>query len=104
MKHIFSFVAVFLLAMQIWAQIQPQPASGPWQQKVKYNMDIRMDVEANRFTGKQRLEYTNQSPDTLTRLFYHLYWNAFQPNSMRMCAVVSWERRWSTTVPIGMRA
>ncbi|MFZ9719228.1 MAG: M1 family metallopeptidase, partial [Chitinophagaceae bacterium] len=82
MKHIFSFVAVFLLAMQTWAQTQPQPASGPWQQKVKYTMDIRMDVQTNRFTGKQRLEYTNQSPDTLTRLFYHLYWNAFQPNSM----------------------
>ncbi|MBS1934569.1 MAG: M1 family metallopeptidase, partial [Bacteroidetes bacterium] len=36
----------------------------------------------NRFSGKQRLEYTNNSPDTLRKVFYHLYWNAFQPNSM----------------------
>jgi Peptidase family M1 domain len=28
------------------------------------------------------LEYWNNSPDTLTRVFYHLYFNAFQPNSM----------------------
>ena len=53
-----------------------------WQQQVKYTMDVKMDVNTNRFTGKQRLEYTNNSPDTLKRVFYHLYWNAFQPNSM----------------------
>jgi hypothetical protein len=53
-----------------------------WQQKVKYVMDIDMNVETNRFTGKQKLEYWNNSPDTLTKVFYHLYWNAFQPNSM----------------------
>jgi Peptidase family M1 domain len=53
-----------------------------WQQKVKYFMDIDMNVTTNRFTGKQKLEYTNNSPDTLYKVFYHLYWNAFQPNSM----------------------
>jgi hypothetical protein len=45
-------------------------------------MDVNMDVVTNRFTGKQKLEYTNNSPDTLYKLFYHLYWNAFQPGSM----------------------
>jgi len=45
-------------------------------------MDIDMNVTTNRFTGKQKLEYTNNSPDTLYKVFYHLYWNAFQPNSM----------------------
>ncbi|KIC95562.1 M1 family metallopeptidase [Flavihumibacter solisilvae] len=53
-----------------------------WQQRVKYKMDIDVDVTSNRFTGKQQLEYTNNSPDTLHKVFYHLYWNAFQPNSM----------------------
>lgn len=53
-----------------------------WQQHVKYTMNINMDVAANRFTGAQKLEYTNNSPDTLNTVFYHLYWNAFQPNSM----------------------
>ncbi|MGH2564253.1 MAG: M1 family metallopeptidase, partial [Ginsengibacter sp.] len=41
-----------------------------------------MNVQTNRFTGKQILEYWNNSPDTLDKVFYHLYWNAFQPNSM----------------------
>lgn len=55
---------------------------GYWQQRVKYSMDINMDVSTNKFTGKQKLEYTNNSPDTLHKLYYHLYWNAFQPGSM----------------------
>jgi len=53
-----------------------------WQQKVKYVMDIDMNVETNQFAGKQKLEYWNNSPDTLTKVFYHLYFNAFQPGSM----------------------
>lgn len=53
-----------------------------WQQRVKYTMNIDMNVQTNQFTGKQSLEYSNNSPDTLTRVFYHLYFNAFQPNSM----------------------
>jgi len=53
-----------------------------WQQRVKYNMTIDMDVTTNRYKGKQQLEYSNNSPDTLKKVFYHLYFNAFQPNSM----------------------
>jgi hypothetical protein len=72
------FPAVLLLLGTTMATAQ----SGRWQQRVKYKMDIRMDVQTHRFTGKQRLEYTNNSPDTLFRVYYHLYWNAFQPGSM----------------------
>jgi hypothetical protein len=53
-----------------------------WQQKVKYVMNIDMNVETNRFNGTQKLEYWNNSPDTLKKVFYHLYFNAFQPGSM----------------------
>jgi Peptidase family M1 domain len=53
-----------------------------WQQRVKYFIDVDMNIKLNRFSGKQRLEYSNNSPDTLRRVFYHLYWNAFQPGSM----------------------
>ena len=69
---------LFIAASSLVAFAQPDR----WQQRVKYVMDVKMDVPANRFSGKQRLEYTNNSPDTLYKVFYHLYWNAFQPNSM----------------------
>lgn len=56
--------------------------TGRFQQAVDYKMDVSMDVESNQYTGTQELVYTNNSPDTLTRVFYHLYYNAFQPGSM----------------------
>ena len=52
-----------------------------WQQEVDYDMEIDMDVKKHQFTGKQKLVYTNHSPDTLHKVFYHLYFNAFQPGS-----------------------
>lgn len=53
-----------------------------WLQRADYTMDVSLDVKTNRFKGTQRIEYYNNSPDTLTKVFYHLYFNAFQPNSM----------------------
>jgi len=53
-----------------------------WQQKVEYKMEFNLDVSTHRFEGKQTLKYYNNSPDTLRRVFYHLYFNAFQPGSM----------------------
>jgi hypothetical protein len=53
-----------------------------WQQRANYRMEVDMNVETNRFTGKQQLEYWNNSPDTLTKVYYHLYFNAFRPGSM----------------------
>jgi len=53
-----------------------------WQQRIKYVMDVRLDVNTNIMQGKQKIDYYNNSPDRLDRLYFHLYWNAFQPNSM----------------------
>ena len=52
-----------------------------WQQHVDYTMDIDMDVNNYQYKGEQKLIYTNNSPDVLHKVFYHLYFNAFQPNS-----------------------
>ncbi|BAV04276.1 Zn-dependent aminopeptidase [Filimonas lacunae] len=56
--------------------------SDRWQQRVKYAINVNMDVATNRFAGVEKVDYWNNSPDTLQRIFIHLYWNAFQPNSM----------------------
>ena len=54
---------------------------GYWQQHVDYTMEIDVDVENFSYTGEQKLVYTNNSPDSLKRVFYHLYYNAFKPGS-----------------------
>lgn len=81
MNHLASLalLAAWLIAAGA-SQLPAQPDR--WQQRVNYQMFIDMDVEKHQYRGTQRLEYTNNSPDTLTRVFYHLYFNAFQPGSM----------------------
>src|SRR6187551_615246 len=70
------FVIPFIL-ISLTSVAQPSR----WQQRLKYTMNVDVDAVTNRFTGTQKLEYTNNSPDALKKLFYHLYFNAFQPNS-----------------------
>lgn len=53
-----------------------------WQQRVAYQMEVKLDVNTHKLTGTQKLVYTNNSPDTLRKVYYHLYYNAFQPGSM----------------------
>tara|TARA_R110002049_G_scaffold292252_3_gene476662 strand:- start:9935 stop:11722 length:1788 start_codon:yes stop_codon:yes gene_type:complete len=52
-----------------------------WQQHVDYKMTIDMNVNTYQYKGTQTLVYTNNSPDVLNKVFYNLYFNAFQPGS-----------------------
>ncbi|MEZ7498312.1 M1 family metallopeptidase [Flavobacterium sp. Arc3] len=56
-------------------------SSAYWQQHVDYKMDVAMDVKNYQYKGTQELIYTNNSPDTLRKVYYHLFNNAFQPGS-----------------------
>ena len=71
-------LSLFLMFLSFSVFAQPDR----WQQRVKYTMNIDMNVQTNQYKGKQTVEYWNNSPDTLHRVFFHLYWNAFQPGSM----------------------
>jgi len=53
-----------------------------WQQRVEYKLNVALDVKTHKITGDQELVYHNNSNDTLTKVYYHLYFNAFQPGSM----------------------
>ncbi len=44
-------------------------------------MDIDFNARENTFSGYQHVTYENNSPDTLEHVFYHLFYNAFQPGS-----------------------
>jgi hypothetical protein len=52
-----------------------------WQQRVRYDMSVELDAATHRFTGAATVAYSNNSPDTLRELFFHLYFNAFRPGS-----------------------
>jgi hypothetical protein len=52
-----------------------------WQQEVQYVMDVSLNNTNHTIKGKQTITYTNNSPDKLDIVYFHLYFNAFQPNS-----------------------
>ncbi len=52
-----------------------------WQQEVDYEMVIDVNVQNHTYNGTQKLVFTNNSPETLDRVFYHLYFNAFKPGT-----------------------
>ncbi len=72
-----------------------------WQQHVDYSMSIDMNVENYQYDGVQKLVYTNNSPDTLDHVFYHLFFNAFQPGSemdIRLQNIADPDRRMTTNI------
>ena len=73
MKRIFPFL-INLLIFQIGS-------AQYWQQAVDYTIDVSLDTETALYGGTQKLVYTNNSPETLHKVFYHLYFNAFKPGS-----------------------
>lgn len=75
-KKFLQSLSIGLLIVQV---VNAQPDR--WQQAVDYKMDVDFNIKTHQLTGKQKLKYYNNSPDTLYKVFYHLYLNAFQPNS-----------------------
>jgi hypothetical protein len=73
-----NILLLFLLTLLLSSQSQ----DFRWQQRVEYNMDVKLDVKSHKVSGTQKLTYFNNSRDTLNKVYYHLYWNAFQPGSM----------------------
>jgi hypothetical protein len=57
------------------------PGKNYWQQKVDYEIDIRLNDEKQQLHGKEKITYTNNSPDTLKYLWLQLDANLFHPES-----------------------
>jgi len=76
MKRSTLFVAAFFIPLVSFCQ------DYRWQQRVEYSMNIQINTKTHQLKGDQKLVYYNNSPDTLTKVYYHLFFNAFQPGSM----------------------
>ena len=75
-RHTFTIVLSLLITSAV-----AQNTTGYWQQHADYTMEVEFDDTTYQYDGVQDLVYTNNSPDTLRRVFYHMYFNAFQPGS-----------------------
>lgn len=59
-----------------------KPYEGYWQQDVHYAINAILNEEDELINGQEILVYTNNSPNTLTEAYFHLYQNAVQPGSL----------------------
>ena len=57
------------------------PGHEYWQQKVDYDIDVELDDQTQRITGRETITYTNNAPDTLTYLWLQLDANLFHPQA-----------------------
>jgi hypothetical protein len=73
MFRFFLFLSSFLISFNSFSY---------WQQRVEYKVSIDFDHKNHQFTGEQNLKYFNNSNDTIKKVYFHLYFNAFQPGSM----------------------
>ena len=61
--------------------IQHAPAwSQPhyWQQQVNYTIDVSLNDQEHSLSGFEKIEYINNSPDTLKFIWFHLWSNAYK--------------------------
>jgi hypothetical protein len=71
-----SFLSLMLLGF-----IVANAQADRWQQHISYNIKAALNVSNNIVKGTEEVIYDNNSTDTLRKVYFHLYWNAFQPNS-----------------------
>jgi hypothetical protein len=80
-----------MLALPLVLLILPSDTAY-WQQRVAYEITASLDEPSGVLSGKVRIRYVNQSPDTLHDFNVHQYLNAFRPGS-RWSAADSAEQR-----------
>ena len=96
MMKYFALLLCMALSTMVFGQ-----RKGYWQQDVKYTMDIDVNEKTFQYDGKMTLVYGNNSGQSLSKVYFHLYFNAFQPGSMmdhRLTSIVDPDARMVTNV------
>lgn len=77
-----SFLVLILAAHVVHAQTASTGVPY-FQQRVQYLLEATFhdDLSSPSITGTGSLDYTNNSPDSLSDLYFHLYWNLFTHGS-----------------------
>ena len=71
MRKLFFFL---LLTLATWLSAFSQY----WQQQVNYTIDVSLNDKEHTLDGFEKIEYTNNSPDTLKFIWFHLWPNAYK--------------------------
>ncbi|WP_419191578.1 M1 family metallopeptidase [Engelhardtia mirabilis] len=80
-KDVFRQLEEVLPTPNAYRNASGAPGHEYWQQKVDYAIEISLDEDSRRFTGSERITYTNNSPDELRYLWVQLENNLYSPDS-----------------------
>ena len=77
------FILLFQLSDIYSFSQQPSSQSGGnyWQQKVDYKIEVSLDDTRNELAAFITIDYTNNSPQTLNFIYFHLWPNAYLDQS-----------------------
>ena len=75
MKRVWIVLGMACLMSSAFAQTK-----GNWQQEVDYKLQVTLDDESHMLRGNEQFVYTNNSPNTLSFLYIHLWPNAYKNN------------------------
>ncbi|MFD2786588.1 M1 family metallopeptidase [Hymenobacter rubripertinctus] len=70
---------LYLFSLLTLPALAQKPAAG-WQQQTNYSIDVALDDQRHQLTGREQIVYTNNSPDALPYLWFHLWPNAYRDN------------------------
>ena len=86
-----------LAALVLLCSSSAGAAEDYWQQFVHYTMNVTLDPETHMLTGTSSILYRNNSPDTLTKIYMHLYPNGYRDtNSLRAREAKQFYRKLNT--------
>ena len=72
LKKLFFFSITHCLLSVVYCQ------STYWQQEVNYTIDVSLNDKDHSLDGFEKIEYINNSPDTLKFIWFHLWPNAYK--------------------------
>ncbi len=84
--HLFKNIVMILLLLISFAIADNQDAY--FQQYVNYDIDVKLDVDYHKLDVKETLLYTNNSPDTLSAIYFYVYMNKFRKRSLALLDLI----------------
>ena len=73
---------LYIIFINVFFYFQVSGQKTYWQQQISYVIDVDFNHQNHQFNLTEKITYYNNSPDNLNKVFFHLYYNAFQPGSM----------------------
>ena len=75
-KSLPYYLALVILGVFSIQDVNSQSSLSP--RIANYKMEVRLDIEDKKLYGSTTLLWRNQSPDQISELYFHLYYNAFR--------------------------